>query len=929
VRVVLLLIFCLQALAFSALGQVFYNGGSITQNFNSLPASGSFTLTNPGSADLTAAPISAAGTTGWSISATNATLAPRFRVDAGASSTASHLSSGTGAQTDRALGMLASGSYIGRSTLTLVNQSSGPLTEITVSFTGEQWRNGGSGTPSTLTFAYAIDNGAFVPVSALSFTSPISGTTAAALDGNALANRTVLTSTFNQVPWGPGQTLRLRWSDADDAGSDDVLAIDDFSFSAVQGSLPVITRIHAVQGSGVTSPLAGNSLTVEGVVTGDFQGGDPALGGFYLQELAATQDADPATSEGIYVDDNGSYDVALGDIVKVTGSVVEVSGVTTLTSPTWIVKTGTAPVPSATQITFPPSTTSGFERFEGMQVQIQQTLTVTGVSQLGSEGRLVFSSGGAITTPTNYIDPNDNPPSGNTSTGTSNASAINTQESLDTRRRLILDDASNVAYPDVTPYFNASNTRRCGDTINTLTGFFSYSSGDNKLQPSGAVVFTDTHPRPASPPAVGGRLKVAGMNAHNYFLTLGSRGAGTANELQRQQAKLVAQIVALNADVLGLVEIENTGTTALDTLISAVNTALGSTVYARVPEPSGTGGDLIRVAMIYKPALVTPDAVSYTDSDSVWNRWPLGVAFTELSSGARFLACINHLKAKTGSGATGLDLDQNDGQAAFNERRRLQAARLLTFLTAASTASGTSNILILGDLNANTEEDPIDRLRAGGYTDQVTAYNAGAYSYNFDGTRGLLDHALTSTALNSQVTGAAVWHINADEPEFLDYTTLGKTTYQQTLNVGTPYRASDHDPVLIGLTLTPPPITYATWAAGITWPQGADTSPQGDADGDGMANVLELLLNTSPTEFQPGVQPILTSVSSTQLTLDYRHRQNVSGYTLIPQWSTNLVNWTDLTPGNVLTELSATTVMRRLDFLPNNEPRAFLRLIVR
>ncbi|MBL9117383.1 MAG: ExeM/NucH family extracellular endonuclease [Verrucomicrobiaceae bacterium] len=915
--------------ALSAFGQLSYTGGVVSQDFNTLPSSGTFTLTEIGPAPLSASPINAPNTAGWFIQPASTTIAPRFRVDAGGSSTAAHLSSGSTGQGDRALGMLASGSYIGRSSLVLINNTGGILTELAVTYTGEQWRNGGSNTPNTLTFAYSIDSGAFITVGSLQFTSPVSSTTAAALDGNATGNRTVMAATITNVPWGPGQTLTLRWADTDDAGSDDALAIDDVSFSAVTGSLPLITRIHSIQGTGVTSPMAGNTVTVEALVTGDFQGADPALGGFYLRELPVNDDADVTTSQGIFVDDDGAYDVQPGDIVRVTASVVEVSGVTTLMTPTFVGKVGSAAIPSPVPVSLPAATTSGLERYEGMLVQFSQTLTVTSVSQLGPEGRLTLASGGAVNTPTNYIDPNDVPPSGTTSTGTSNASAINSQESFDTRRKLILDDASIEAYPDITPYFNAQFTRRCGDTTSTLTGFLSYSSGDNKLQPTVAPVFVDSNPRPSTPPTVGGRLKIASMNALNYFTTLGSRGATNTTELQRQQDKLVAQIIGLNADVLGLIEIENNGTIALDTLIAAVNANLGSTVYARVPEPAGTGGDLVRVAFIYKPSTVTPDATSYTDGDSVWNRWPLAVTFTETSTSARFIACVNHFKAKAGSGATGLDVDQNDGQGAFNERRRQQAARLITFLTAVRSASGTDNVLVLGDLNANTEEDPVDMLRAAGYADQLALHEPGTWSYNFDAARGQLDHALATSSLTPQLTGAAIWHINADEPAFLDYSIIGKTTQQQTINVGTFYRASDHDPVIVGLNLTVPTVTYATWAAGISWPPGADTSPTGDADNDNLANVLELLTGSNPLADEPQHRPFVSSISATELSLDYRHRENVIGFQLVPQWSPDLVDWDDLSHGSIQSTVNATTALRRLAVDITGHSRGFLRLIVR
>ncbi|MFN7564450.1 MAG: ExeM/NucH family extracellular endonuclease [Prosthecobacter sp.] len=926
---VLIFYLCLSG-AMCAWGQLSYTGGTLGQNFDSLPASGSFTYASTGAADLTAAPVNAAGMSGWSIAPVSGTAAAKIRADAGASSTASHLSNGTGTSTERALGMLASSGYAGRAGLVLVNNSGGTLTRFTLSYTGEQWRLGG-GSANTLTFAYAvgasgINTGTYKTVSTLSFTSPITGTTASALDGNAAANRVSLSATVTDVPWGPGQTLVLRWSDVNDSGGDDALAMDDFTFSAEPGTPPVITRIHDIQSNVVTSPMAGAAVTIEAVVTGDFQGAN-ALGGFYVQESAADQDSDPGTSEGIFVSDDGSYDVSTGDVVRVTGTVAEVGAVTTIINPTFIVKTGTASLPAPVSLTMPPGTASGFERHEGMLVQFVQTLAVTDNRQLGSAGQLVLSSSGVIESPTESLDPNDSPASGTSSSGTSNVAAISAQESLNSRRQLVLDDGSLTSNPNPMPYLNAQQTRRRGDTTGSVTGFFSYSNGVNKIQPAAPVTFADANPRPATAPAVGGRLKIAGMNCLNYFTTLGSRGAALAGEFTRQQQKLVAEIIGLDADVVGLMEIENNGTVALDNLLTALNNALGGTVYARVPEPVGTGGDLIRVAMIYKTSSVRPDATSHTDGDAVWNRWPLAVVFTEISTDARFIACVNHFKSKTSTGATGADVDQNDGQGAFNDRRKQQASRLVSFLASLRSSTGVDAALAFGDLNSNSQEDPIDMLRAAGYTDLQALHDPGSYSYVFDGAQSHLDHAFATSSLSSQVTGAASWHINADEPVVLDYTQIGKTAAQQALYSANAFRAADHDPVLVGLTLTPPLVTYASWSAGIAWPSGL-SGVNDDADQDSLSNAAELLQGTDPLTPDATLRPTLSREGGL-LRLDYRQRSTVSGLTLVPQWSADLQQWTDLAEGSVLSPLTPIVSMRRVVFDPAMLPGVFLRLVVR
>jgi uncharacterized protein len=114
-------------------------------------------------------------------------------------------------------------------------------------------------------------------------------------------------------------------------------------------------------------------------------------------------------------------------------------------------------------------------------------------------------------------------------------------------------------------------------------------------------------------------------------------------------------------------------------------------------------------------------------------------------------------------------------------------------------------VMILGDLNAYNEEDPIDILRAGGFTKLATATD----SYVFDGQTGSLDHALVSSSLFAQVTGAAKWNINADEPIILDYNddilSAGEGAAEDrndtSLYRANPFRSSDHDPVLVGLNL--------------------------------------------------------------------------------------------------------------------------------
>jgi predicted extracellular nuclease len=227
-------------------------------------------------------------------------------------------------------------------------------------------------------------------------------------------------------------------------------------------------------------------------------------------------------------------------------------------------------------------------------------------------------------------------------------------------------------------------------------------------------------------------------------------------------------------------------------------------VYAVVPKPAATGTDAIRVAMIYKPAAVTPVGGALADANSVNNRPPMAQTFRAVN-GEKFSLIVNHLKSKGSCpSGTGGDADNGDGQSCWNATRVAQAQRLVnTFVPQVQAAAGDSDVLLIGDMNSYGMEDPIAAITAKGFVNQLERFVRPAgmpYSYVFGHEAGYLDHALASASLSAQVAGAAEWHTNADEPEVIDYNTNGKP---QDLYDALPYRASDHDPVVISLALQP------------------------------------------------------------------------------------------------------------------------------
>lgn len=580
-----------------------------------------------------------------------------------------------------------------------------------------------------------------------------------------------------------------------------------------------ITLISAVQGSGATSPKNGQSVTLEGVVTAVFESAS-SFKGFFLQEEDADSDGDSTTSEGVFVYTGASSPSAsVGDLVRVTGTVSEYKAAsdalpgtaTEITSPTVLKLVSGVPLPTPVSISLPVTDASVWERYEGMLVRFPQALTVTGNYTLGRYGEVELAVGGRLMQPSNVLDPNDSDPNGTTSTGTSNAAALAAMSARDQLRRILLDDGSSTQNPATIPYIDPVNhTLRLDSTVAGLTGVIDYRFDRFRVQPTASVSFNYAA-RPGVPTFTGANLRIAAANILNFFTTLtttnsNARGANSATEFTRQRAKTVAELTQINADVLGVLEMENIDPTAPDNLLAGMNDATAAGTYRRVQETMpayGAGGDAIKVAMFYKPGVVTPVGSAQILVDPDFPRPSLAQVFEHTASGRRFMAVMNHFKSKGCDGATGLDLDQGDGQSCFTEKRRVEAAKLLTWLNGLKSSLSVSDVILLGDFNSYAEEDPLDRLRAGGYGKLATATE----SYQYSNLTGSLDHALATASLAARVVGAAHWNVNADEPTFLDYNTEYKTAAQISgLYDAGPFRSSDHDPVIVGLKMEADPV---------------------------------------------------------------------------------------------------------------------------
>lgn len=563
------------------------------------------------------------------------------------------------------------------------------------------------------------------------------------------------------------------------------------------------TFIHEIQGSGPDSPLQGEKgVTVEGVVVGDFQ--DPAteLGGFFLQEEEQDFDDDPTTSEGIFVFDQGLLDVRVGDVVRVIGDVKEYYGLTELTNVGNVMVCQTGVDLKTIPVTLPLDAQENWESYEGMSILIPQTLTVTGTYALGRDGEVELAEGGRLFTPTQIASPG--------------APALALQEE-NQRRTLLLDDGSGQMYPPEIPFLPEQAPLRTGDKLPDITGVLSYGYGRYRLHPTHECQVQHENPRQGSPPATGGTLRVASFNLGNYFSTIdtgaplcgpdqdqGCRGADSPEEFSRQQNKIIQALLKMEADIVGLMELENNGyspSSAIQTLVDALNQASppGQTYAALDPGSANLGTDTIAVGIIYRQETVQPTgpaATLTTPPFATTNRSPLAQTFTDTAAGETFTVVVNHFKSKGGCPATGPNAAQGDGQGCWNQERTLAAEDLSSWLSTDPTGSGDPDMLIIGDLNAYGQEDPIRALENNGYQNLISIFAGDeTYSYLRDGQSGQLDYGFTSASLLDSITGAATWSINADEPRVLDYNSYN----QSGLYEKNPYRSSDHDPVLIGI----------------------------------------------------------------------------------------------------------------------------------
>ncbi|MFC3690517.1 ExeM/NucH family extracellular endonuclease [Aquipuribacter hungaricus] len=606
-------------------------------------------------------------------------------------------------------------------------------------------------------------------------------------------------------------------------------------------ALTATTAVGAVQGSGAATPLAGQTVTVRGVVTSD----TPGLSGFTVQDGG---DSDPATSDGIFVALAGAQ-VSVGDVVTVRGPANEEFTLTQVGNlradrggpATVDVCSSGATVPAPTVLPLP-STPEQREPLESMLVDVTAPLVVTGTFGLESFGEVRLSTGGVLPTPTDVAEPGPA------------AAAV---EADNRTREITVDDGSSRSGVRPVPYLTPTDSVRIGDPVVELgSHVLSYSFNQWRLQPvTGApdqLVLGEGNPRTPTAEDVGGDVQVGAYNVLNYFVTLVSedsdaRGAETAEALALQEAKIVAGIVGLGADVVALQEIEygvpfgKDADVALARLTAAVDAAdtTGTWDYVRTPDYVRESPDVIQNAIVYRSDVVTPVGESLTGGTvdpQVWSnaREPVAQTFAA-PDGDLFTVVGNHLKSKGGTG-TGDNADAGvGGQGSFNGDRVRQAQALATF--AGQLEQVDPDVLLIGDFNAYSREDPVDVLVAAGYVDVLEPLTDTTYS--FDQRNGNLDHVLLSAAAAQKLTGADIWEVNAAEPFAYQY-----SSGVEELQSPDAYRASDHNPSVVGLDTVAPlgtDVSLADVLGEVAGPFDRD-----DSDFDVLAALVAAVLAEDP-----------------------------------------------------------------------------------
>jgi len=533
-----------------------------------------------------------------------------------------------------------------------------------------------------------------------------------------------------------------------------------------------VTPIPVLQGDGYSSPLDGSESTVRGIVT--YVVKDK---GFYIEEAGPRSIA--GSSKALFISaEELSRSVLPGLQLELSGLVSELgSSRDTLTSLTdlsgYEICAENLPLP-LTQAELPLNSAER-EALEGMRLYFDQQLTVTDVYNL-FRGELTLSSSGVLWVPTEIRMP------GPAAMGLERE---NRNHSLVT----ILGDFT-------------SGPLSAGSTFEITAGLMGHNGRKQQLFLDSAEIADNPAPVPPRS-AADSSIRIVSSNLLNFFNGDGKgsgfpteRGAKSLDEFKAQSARIRAAMAVMQPDLLAVQELENDGfgpDSAARSLLSVLNDT-GNDDWAFVePETGRIGGDVIAVGLFYRQqALQSIGPARVLDGPEFrrLSRQPLAQLFRERRTGETFLVAVNHLKSKGRCPDHGENSDQKDGQGCWNAARVSAVRAQASWLEKLAVEVGTDNLIILGDMNAWRNEDPIRQFRESGYTDLVEQLSGlPQYSYLYWGQIGTLDYAFASPALAEHAKRAEIWHINASWPQ--------KMAQPQPW-----LRASDHDPVIVDLNFS-------------------------------------------------------------------------------------------------------------------------------
>ncbi|GIX32413.1 MAG: nuclease [Lysobacterales bacterium] len=537
-------------------------------------------------------------------------------------------------------------------------------------------------------------------------------------------------------------------------------------------------------------------VEVEGIVSGDFTSG---LGGFFIEP-------ESAEGPGLFVlGDPAAKPLAPGEKVRVRGrparlppemferfALVEVEA---------IVRCGTTKAAPLT-LSAPPADP---EALLGRRVRIPGPLFLAGQARIASHGELVVAFGEERPfQPTELFPPGD---------------AARAFAERQQRRMLVLDDGRMGPPEGGLPWYWTAEPKalRTGGLLFGLEGVIDRGEEGFTLRLSASPERIEAAARPGPPAREPEALRVIAFNLENFFNGDGRgggfptpRGAADSPGFERQAAKLLAALKALDGDLLILSELENDGyeeNSAIAELTRRLNAGVEDAKRYQFVRISGArlGEDEIAVGILYRPARLEaigqPAFLERAEFARGLSRVPLAASFRSRAGELSFTAVAVHLKSKGSCPQSpGPDADQGDGQGCWNAARSAAMRALLDWVRGDPTGSGVTAWLIAGDFNAHGEEEPLAIARQAGALDalRATAGSMQLYSYVFRGLSGRLDHIVLSPELAPALRGAGVWHINADEPALLGH--AGAFAEEETA-----YRSSDHDPVWIELGDSPRP----------------------------------------------------------------------------------------------------------------------------